>query len=103
MSAPRRKTVIRAFPGPRGGSFGTLMSFRLPLGDQDLLGRCGGRELASVPPFPGLQTLKPLAGCKAMSLNVLPGLQAEGRLMGGESGHTLGGRRGCDWPTHPGE
>ena len=83
MSAPRRKTVIRAFPGPRGGSCGTLMSFSLPLGDQDLLGRCQGRELASVTPLLGLQTLKPLPGCRATSLNVLPGLQAEGRLVGG--------------------
>lgn len=59
------------------------MSFRLPLGDQDLLGRCQGREPASVIPLLGLQTLKPLAGRKATSLNVLPGLQAEGRLLGG--------------------
>lgn len=57
MSAPRRKTVTRAFPGPRGGFFGTLMSFRLPLGD--LLGMRGGRELARAPPLLGLQTRKP--------------------------------------------
>ena len=60
------------------------MSFRLPLGDQDLLGRCGDRELASATSLLGLQTLKPLTGHKAMSLNVLPGLQAEGRLVGGD-------------------
>ena len=63
VSAPRRKTVTRAFPGPRGGSFGTLISLRLPLGHLlDLLGMCGGRELASATPLLGLQTLKPLKG-----------------------------------------
>lgn len=52
LEHPRRKTVI--WPScPRGGSFGTLMSFRLPLGDQTSWGRCRGRELASATLSPG--------------------------------------------------